>query len=121
MALFLLKQPLLKSNKFSVMLMISKTTTLPISNKWIVHCHVSDVSIVAVLMVSIIAKNVLTKPTLLLTKLCFKRIEIVNKVMVTVEQEVLAVAKIVKVIEIMSRTSVEWRTLPALLMVDSLF
>ncbi len=56
-------------------------------------------------MVLIIAKNPVTKPALNKTRISFNRREIINQVMVTVEEDVLVVTKIINDMGILNRTS----------------
>ncbi len=69
-------------------------------------------------MVLIMAKNPVTKPLSCRTRLRPKSRGIVDQVMVTMEKDILMVAKIIKVLGILNRINLEWQTLPALLMVD---
>ncbi len=117
MVLLLLNPPLQKSSKFFVMPMISTTTLLLPTNglSLIVLVHTS---IVVEIMVSDIVRNPVTRPKLCRTGLSFTRRGVVNQVIVTVTENVLMVAAIIKAKETMKGTNLEWQTLPVLVLVE---
>ncbi len=116
MVLLLLNPQLPKSNKFSMMPTLSTTPLQPTINGLSILTLV-HASIVVEIMALIIVRNHMTKPALH-RRLSFKRRGIFNPVMVTVMEDVLKVATIIRAVATMKGTNLEWQTLPVLLPVE---
>ncbi len=75
-------------------------------------------SIVVEIRDLIIVKNHMTNTALRRTRLRFKRRGIIDKEIVAVMEDVLVVAAVIKAVEMMKGTNLEWQTLPMLLTVN---